>query len=254
MFTTILIYVIVLLIVLFVLLTIFLQFGIRWGSTKEEQCASMPGDKFLDGGPKVRVIMTRAVSINAARDVVWLWLTQLGRGAGFYSIDKLDNGGKDSAKHIVSWIPEPQPGDASAIGYLRHLVPGERLVWWIGGERFLGSVTRMVVDIYLKPEDDGSRLVMRISGDAKGWTAQLCMFIFKGIDSIMARKQLLGIKERAEQYGSRTSDPESEETRQRDQYQYYEVIFASGEKAGVPGKEKAEKWHQHAIEDGVLKV
>ncbi len=254
MFTTILIYVIVLIIVLFVLLMIFIQFGIRWGSTDEEQCASMPGDKFLKGGTKVRVIMTRAVSINVAADVVWHWLAQLGRGAGFYSIDKLDNGGKDSANHIVSWIPDPQLGDASAIGYLRHLVPGESLVWWIGGERFLGSVTRMVVDIHLKSENDGSRLVMRISGDADGWTAPFCMFVFKIIDSIMAHKQLIGIKERAEQYSTRTNDPESVETKQRDQYQYYEVIFASGEKAGVAGKEKAEKWRQHAIEDGVLKV
>jgi hypothetical protein len=152
----------------------------------------------------------------------------------------------------TSWGSTPQLGDSSAIGYLRHLDPGKRLVWWISGDRFLGALVRMIVDIYLIPEGDGSRLIMRISGDAKGVTARLCIFIFKFIDSIMAHKQLLGIKERAEKYGTNTSDLGKKETGEYDQYQYYEVIFASGIKAGVPGKEKAEKWRQHAIEDGVL--
>ena len=254
MFDSILFYIIVLAIVIFILFILLDQWGTQWGSTKEERAEEMPGDKYFEGGPKVRIKMTRAISINTSPNVVWLWLAQLGRGAGFYSIDKLDNGGKDSANHIVTWIPEPQPGDASAIGYLRHLEPGKRLVWWSSGDRFLGALVRMVVDIHLNLEGDGSRLVMRISGDAKGATARLCMFIFKFIDSIMAHKQLLGIKERSEKYGTNTTDPERKETGEYDQYQYYEVIFASGEKAGVPGKEKAEKWRQHAIEDDVLKI
>lgn len=254
MFDSIFFYFIILILIIFILLILSVQWGTQWGSTKEEQADEMPGDKYFEGGPKVRIKMTRAISINALTNDVWLWLAQLGRGAGFYSIDKLDNGGKDSANHIVSWIPEPQLGDASAIGYLRHLQSKERLVWWISGDRFLGALVRMIVDIHLKPEGDGSRLIMRISGDAKGATARLCMFIFKFIDSIMAHKQLLEIKQRAEQYGSTISPPKGEETEQRDQYQFYEVIYASGEKAGVPGKEKAEKWRQHAIEDGVLKI
>jgi len=253
MFDSILFYIIILILLIFILLILLVQWGTQWGSTKEEQAEEMPGDKYFEGGPKVRIKMTRAISINASMDVVWLWLAQLGRGAGFFSIDKLDNGGKDSANHIVSWIPELQLGDASAIGYLRHLQPKERLVWWISGDKFLGSTVRMIVDIFLKPDGDGSRLIMRISGDAKGATARFSMFLFKIIDSIMAYKQLLGIKERAEKYGTNTTDLERKETGEYDQYQYYEVIFVSGKKAGVPGKEKAEKWWQHAIEDGVLK-
>jgi hypothetical protein len=254
MFDSILFYIIVLAIVIFILFILSVQWGTQWGSTKEEQAEEMPGDKYLEGGPKVRIKMTRAISINAPTDVVWLWLAQLGRGAGFYSIDKLDNGGKDSANHIVSWIPEPQPCDVSAIGYLRHLEPGKRLVWWLSEDKFLGSTVRMIVDINLKPEGENSRVVMRISGDAGRAIARLSMFLFKIIDSIMTHKQLLGIKERAEKYGTNTTDPKRKETGEYDQYQYYEVIFASGEKAGVPGKEKAEKWRQRAIEDGISKV
>ena len=112
---------------------LFLRWGTRWGSDPAERAATTPGDAYLEGGPPARVAMTRAISIRAGAETVWPWLAQLGRGAGWYSADRLDNGGKVSARHIVSWIPEPRLGDASAIGYLRHIEPGRALVWW--GER-----------------------------------------------------------------------------------------------------------------------
>jgi hypothetical protein len=98
----------------------------------------MTGDAYLAGGPAVRAIMTRAISLRKPPEVVWPWLAQIGRGAGWYSYDLLDNGGKTSARHLVSWIPEPQPGDATVIGYLRYLEPGRELVWWAGGNNFWG--------------------------------------------------------------------------------------------------------------------
>ena len=52
----------------------------------------MSGDDYLEDGPPSRVAMTRAISIDAAAEQVWPWIAQLGRGAGWYSIDWLDNG------------------------------------------------------------------------------------------------------------------------------------------------------------------
>jgi hypothetical protein len=196
--------------------------------------------------------MTRAVSISKPPEVVWPWLAQLGRGAGWYSFEYLDNGGKTSARHIVSWVPEPQLGDASPIGYLRHLDPGREIVWWAGGCNFLGVTARMMIDIAVRPEGEGSRLVIRISGDAAGPSAQLALWVFQVIDTIMARRQLLGIKERVERYGCRIDDSDHPENGAREQYQFYEVIYASGERAGVRGKEGAANWRQHAKEDKVL--
>jgi hypothetical protein len=230
----------------------FISWGTRWGATPAECATPMTGDAYLDGGPPARVAMTRAVSLNRPPEVVWPWLAQLGRGAGWYSYDLLDNGNQASARHLVSWIPEPQLGDASAIGYLRYLEPGRELVWWVGGEKFLGTKARMVIDILVTPQDRGSRLVIRISGDAAGPTARLVLKIFQVIDTIMARRQLLGIKERVEAYGLRAADPEHPENGRPDQYQFYEVIFASGQTAGVPGREKASQWRQMAIQDKVL--
>lgn len=230
-----------------------LRWGTRWGSTAEERTLEMPGDACLEGGPPIRVAMTRAILIRARPETVWPWLAQLGRGAGWYSVDWLDNGGKRSARHVISWIPEPRLGDAGAVGYLRHIETGRSLVWWVNEVGFLGAISRLVVDIRLTPASGGaSRLVIRMSGDAAGPTARVAMLVFRFIDSIMARRQLLGIRERVECYGARSANPDDPETGATDQYQIYEVIYASGERAGVPGKEQAARWRQTAIDDGLI--
>ena len=77
---------------------------------------------------------------------------------------------------------------------------------------------------------------------------------FEVIDSIMARRQMLGIKERVEAYGTRTTDPGRPETGAHDQFQLYEVIYATGKGAGVPGQEKAPQWREAAIADGFLEA
>ena len=241
-----------LIVMLVVGLYLFLQWGTNWGSNATEQGAKMPGDAFLEGGPSRRLAMTRAITINAAPEIVWPWLAQLGRGAGWYSIDWLDNGRLDSARHIVTWIPAPELGDASPIGYLRHIEQGESLVWWVRGVRFAGATARLVVDIHLLAKGEQSRLVIRNSADATGAMAAPALLLFRFIDSIMAIRQLQGIRTRVECFGARDHNPETPETRGKDQYQRYEVIYASGERAGVRGKEQAAKWRQSAVEDGVI--
>jgi hypothetical protein len=226
----------------------FAAWGSRWGATRTERSTAMAGDHYLDGGPPGRIVMTRAISVQAPVEVVWSWVAQIGRGAGWYSIDRLDNGGRVSARHIVSWIPEPQVGDATEIGYLRHLVLGRELVWWMGGVRFLGAWARMVMSFKLTSEGDrATRLVSRVSGDANGAFGGSALWLFRFMDSVMARKQLLGIRQRAERHAAHALDPMDPETGARDQYQLYEIVYASGETAGVPGKGHAAHWHREAM-------
>jgi hypothetical protein len=231
---------------------IVIRSGVGWGATAEERAAPMPGDEYFTDRLPAYVAMTRGISIVAPREVVWPWLAQLGRGAGWYSYDGIDNGGFMSARHIVSWIPPPELGDASPIGYLRHIDPGHELTWWVPGTRFAGAKARLAVDIRLTPKGSGSRLVVRMSADAGGAMARPALWIFRFIDSIMARRQLLGIKSRAEAHGMRTTNPTHPETGLRDQYQLYETIYASGEHAGRPGKEAAGRWRQAAVEAGLI--
>ena len=228
------------------------RWGVQWGSTPAERARVMPGDDYLDGGPPGRVSMTRGISIDAAPDKVWPWIAQLGRGAGWYSVDWLDNGRRVSAQHLVSWIPEPVAGDATAIGYLRDIDPGRSLTWWADGVRFAGAHARLVSSFVLAQEGDRTRLVSRMSADASGFTAPLALLVFRVIDSIMARRQLLGIRMRADVGTESRVGFAASETGARDQYQLYEVIYAGGERAGRQGTEHAVRWRESAFDDAVL--
>lgn len=67
------------------------------GATCAEQRASLPGDEIVPA----RSRSTMAITIDAPPSEVWPWLVQMGcdRG-GFYSWDRLDNGGRPSATEI----------------------------------------------------------------------------------------------------------------------------------------------------------
>jgi hypothetical protein len=230
-----------------------LRWGTRWGSLSGERARRMPGDEYLEGDGRARVAMTRAISIKAPPERVWPWLSQLGRGAGWYSVDWLDNGRRVSAWHIVSWIPEPRLGDATAIGYLRAMDPGRSLAWWVDGARFLGSRTRLVTCFQVSADGQGTRLVSRMSADATGPTAGIALLVFRAIDSVMARRQLIGVRDRAEYWEGDQPGLRDPETGDRDQYQLYEILYAGGDAAGVPGKEQGAVWRQASIRDGVLR-
>jgi hypothetical protein len=224
----------------------------RWGATPSELSTAAPGDEWSEEVPGAHVRMTRAISIQAPPGTVWRWLAQTGRGAGWFSYERLDNGGRASARHLVRWIPDPCVGDAAAIGYLRHLDPGRALVWWSPGLPFLGARTWSSWAYWVAPEGHGSRLLLRVNVAAVGPMRFLVMALFPTIDSIMAIRQLRTLRERAERYGARTENPEAPETGERDQYQLHHVIYASGEEAGVPGVENAREARGWATEAGVV--
>ena len=68
------------------------------GATSAERRASLPGDELVPGAKSPS---TMAITIDAPPSAVWPWLVQMGcdRG-GFYSWDRLDNGGRPSAAVI----------------------------------------------------------------------------------------------------------------------------------------------------------
>ena len=70
----------------------------RWGATDEEVAGAYPGAELVPRGQRAA---TMAVTINAPPDQVWPWLVQMGgdRG-GWYSWDRLDNGGRPSATEV----------------------------------------------------------------------------------------------------------------------------------------------------------
>lgn len=76
----------------------------------------MPGDDLV---PEPLLSLTHAIDIGAPPERVWPWLVQMGAGrAGWYSYDRIDNGGHQSSDRIV---PEYQ---RLAVGDVMPAVPG----------------------------------------------------------------------------------------------------------------------------------
>ena len=79
------------------------------GRPPSDEKRDLPGDELIKAA---RASSTMSVDIEAPADRVWPWLVQMGcRRAGWYSIDRLDNGGLPSADHIVGDLQHIAVGD-----------------------------------------------------------------------------------------------------------------------------------------------
>jgi len=192
----------------------------RWHATHDERRRSLPGDERM---PDANDQATHAISIRAASTDVWPWLLQMGcdRG-GWYSWDRLDNGGRPSADRILSELQGTAVGDVlpSRPGHQegfevlgleapRHLVLGAyfrffdlaQLEWSTPRpERFMRATWTFV----LEPLDDsGTRLLVRTRGLTRPWWLSLPTRVVGGpAHVIMQRRQLLNLKARAERSGA----------------------------------------------------
>ena len=73
---------------------------LTWGATRDEITRAWPGDELIPDSNTPDCTM--ATTMPAPPEQVWPWLVQMGVGrAGWYSWDRLDNGGKPSADRIV---------------------------------------------------------------------------------------------------------------------------------------------------------
>jgi hypothetical protein len=151
----------------------------RWGATDEEVNRPLPGDDLV---ARPGFSATRAITIRARPEHIWPWLVQMGSGrAGWYAYDRIDNGGVPSAQRIIPGLQRLQAGDripmlvGKEIGPLvKELEPNRRMLWWDG-----------------KGEFTWEWLIQPIAASTG--------------DIVMVRKQLRGIKARAERL-ARSSD------------------------------------------------
>ena len=171
---------------------------LRWGATLEEARRELPGD-YLVRSPFLKA--TRAITIDAPLSAVWPWLVQMGyRRAGFYSYDWIDNDRIPSADRIVPELQHLQVGELVPTG------PGEGFrVAVIDPERALvlqidhprAQISSALV--LASPEGRSTRLIMRLwARFPLSLFALLYYPVFEPGDFVMMRKELLGIKARAE--------------------------------------------------------
>ena len=191
---------------------------VQWlGASHEERTATYPGDDLIPGGRRYGAMAT---TIAAPPERVWPWLVQMGCDrAGFYSFDRLDNGGRPSADRIHPEWQDLREGDriASAPDASRWfdvalLVPERALVLRASvtvpaARNFdpADGLPRAYSDstwgFFLRPTVDGhTRLV--VTGKARGKPHALIAvanwLFWDPAHWVMQLKQFAGLRRRAE--------------------------------------------------------
>ena len=167
-----------------------------WGATRDEIARPMPGD---DAVADPMMNATRAVSIDAAPGEVFPWLRQMGfKRAGWYSYDWVDNLGKESARALHPEWQTLQTGDkvpAGPISFIATVVDPDEAFCIVQSSRWV----MFSLAFSLTAEAGGTRLVSRARAriDAPGGPL-VAKWLLEPGDGLMVRRQLLGIKERAE--------------------------------------------------------
>lgn len=170
-----------------------------------ERVRDLSSDELI---PKPIGSVTHALTIRRSAHDVWPWLAQMGSGrAGWYAYDFVDNGGRPSADRI---LPEFQK---VGVGTVFPALPGAKDVFVVVRcdlEHSLVLSWRSPNGTYLttwafvleQPESNRTRLIVR-GRVAPGYRPYglpqwLAKMMAPWAHAIMERKQLLGIKRRAE--------------------------------------------------------
>ena len=162
--------------------------GDRWGVSGSEMLRSYPCDDFVTS-PTLRA--WRGVHVEALTDVVWPWVAQVRLAP--YSYDWIDNLGRRSPRELAG-LPEPQVGDRFTTAAGREL---GRIVSVDPGKQLTGTIMGAFMSYVLVPQEhDTTRLLLKVVMRTTRWVA---LGLSVG-DLIMARRQLLNLKQLAERH------------------------------------------------------
>ncbi|GEA82974.1 hypothetical protein GCM10009774_27610 [Cellulomonas gelida] len=172
--------------------------GLQWGASEDELDTGLAGDDVV---PVPSLVATRAITIDAPAERVWPWLVQLGQGrGGFYSYDWLENLlGLEihSANRIEDRWQGLAPGDEvhlakSAALAVTIVDPPRALVLTAPDASFSWAFT-------LHPgRDRSTRLVVRERYARPRWWAVPVNEVVGSVSTVMSRRMLIGIRDRAE--------------------------------------------------------
>jgi len=194
-----------------------------WGFDPEEVELPLPGDDLV---AEPSATETRGVTIEAPVSKVWPWLVQMGFGrGGWYSYDAMDKS-HPPADRILPEFQSLNAGDILPFGVgsgfrVETVEPERALVLYIDTELARQQADQAIAQgelpestgrtsfpdfsaswaFYLKPTEDGkTRLIERFRAKTPGNApANVVLGEIMGTGLVlMARKQMLGIKERVE--------------------------------------------------------
>ena len=174
----------------------------HWGATPEEVSRTMPGDRLVSQPLEVT---TRAITISAWPAHVWPWLAQLGKGrGGLYSYDRLDQvfGVLDapSSDTLIPRFREIGVGDTIPIGGS----PGWPVAIARPNQFLLLDVRQSGAHVTWAFALDSitptrTRLIMRVRARLPStWQLPLQLAVLDPAEFLMVRRQLIGVRDRAE--------------------------------------------------------
>ena len=160
--------------------------GDRWGVSRAETSRAYPCDDFV-ASPTLQA--WRGVYVKAAAEVVWPWVAQVRIAP--YSYDWIDNLGHRSPRELAG-LPEPLAGDRFTTAAGRSV---GRIVSVDHGRQLTGTIGGVFMSYVLVPLESGrTRLLLKVVARTIRWVAP----VLSVGDLIMARRQLLNLKQLAE--------------------------------------------------------
>ncbi len=168
--------------------------GDRWGVSESETLRSYPCDDFV-ASPTMQA--WRGVRVEAPAGAVWPWVAQVRLAP--YSYDWIDNLGRRSPQELAG-LAEPQVGDRFTTAAGREL---GRIVSVDPGKQLTGTIMGAFMSYVLVPQERGrTRLLLKVVMRTTRWAA---LGLSVG-DLIMARRQLLNLKQLAERHQHQITD------------------------------------------------
>ena len=171
-----------------------------WNTTSAEQSARHPADEHAPAGA---AHVVRAVDVDAEPSVVFRWLCQLKIAP--YSYDLVDNLGRRSPRALTPGADDLAVGQRFMVGRIAGFAPDDFIVV----ETF--PLARTVFGSYAisyqvtAGRRTRSRIVACLSVDATGSIGQARARLMAVGDLVMMRKQLLNLREFAEDQQRRSA-------------------------------------------------
>ncbi|MFC5677093.1 polyketide cyclase [Aeromicrobium endophyticum] len=159
--------------------------GDRWGATDAETRLHYPCDDFV---PKPAWQAWRGVTVDAPPDAVWPWIVQLRLAP--YSYDWIDNLGRRSPRELQG-LPDPRVGDPFTATAGR---PIGKVVSVEAGVHLTAKLAGAYMSYVLVDAGQSTRLLLKLAAR----NGRVLGPLFAVGDLVMARKQLLHLKELAE--------------------------------------------------------
>jgi hypothetical protein len=183
--------------IILVYIFIFRPRQLRWGATDEEVIMTLPGDTIVE---KPDFNATRGITISASAQSIWKWIIQIGsKRAGWYSIDRIDNGGIKSSWEILPQFQKIETGQFIPF------TPDQKNGMWVKEFReheyilWTDKANKATWLWYLYTNEGNTRLLTRLRTKYvwKGfWIIYYLVYDFG--DIIMMSKCMNGIKQRTE--------------------------------------------------------